>query len=66
LWGKKIGDLGAKTAGIHFLFVARPYQEQDIIRFIFPDESDITIAEGDYLLFAGDTRRIASFVESVH
>ncbi len=62
--GKKLGEIDFSEKGFNFLFVARRYTEQGFVKTAFPDEKDFTIAEGDYLLFAGDTRRIAAFVES--
>jgi len=62
--GKNIGELELASKGIYFLFIARRYTEQGFVKMVFPDELDFKITEGDYLLFAGDTRRIASFMES--
>ncbi|MCD6501114.1 TrkA family potassium uptake protein [bacterium] len=62
--GKTIGELGLEDKGFNLLFVSRSYTKQGFVKMAFPDESDFKIAEGDYILFAGDTRRIAAFVES--
>lgn len=64
--GKKISELGLSGKGFNFLFVARRYTDQGFVKMAFPNESDFEIAEGDFFLFAGDTRRIASFLESVN
>lgn len=57
-------DIKQKEKGFHFLLVARPYPEQSFVKIAHPDDTEFKINEGDYLLFAGDTRRIASFMES--
>ena len=62
--GKDLGEIEMKGKGFHFLFAARRYTDQGFVKMAFPDESDFEIAEGDFLLFAGDTRRIAAFLET--
>jgi len=64
--GKKLSEIGLTGKGFNFLFVARRYTEQGFVKMAFPDEGDFEIAEGDFFLLAGDTRRIAVFLESVH
>ncbi len=61
---KTIGELDFSEKGFHFMFVSRSYTKQGFVKIAFPDETDFRIAEGDFILFAGDTRRIAAFVES--
>ncbi len=62
--GKKLSEIALSGKGFDFLFVARKYTEQGFVKMAFPDEGDFVIADGDYFLFAGDTRRIASFIDS--
>ncbi|RKZ31928.1 TrkA family potassium uptake protein [bacterium] len=62
--GKKLGEINFAEKGFNFLFVARKYTDQGFVKMAFPDETDFEVAENDYLLFSGDTRRIAAFLES--
>jgi len=62
--GKKISELGLSGKGFYLLLIARRYMEQGFVKMVFPDEGDFEIAGGDFFLFAGDTRRIAAFLES--
>ncbi|HHS51006.1 MAG TPA: TrkA family potassium uptake protein [candidate division Zixibacteria bacterium] len=62
--GKSIEELEVKEKGFHLLFVARSYTKQGFVKMAFPDEVDFKITSGDYVVLAGDTRRIAAFVES--
>ncbi len=64
--GKKLSEIQISGKGFHFLFIARRYIEQGFVKIAFPGEVDFEIIEGDFFVFAGDTRRIASFLESVN
>lgn len=64
--GKTLGELAFKGKGFDFLFAARTYTEQGFVKIAYADETDFRLASGDYLLFAGETHRIASFVESAN
>lgn len=64
--GKKLSEIGLEGKGFNFLFAARRYTEQGFVKMAFPGESDFEIAAGDFFLFAGDTRRIAAYLESVN
>ncbi len=61
---KSIGELDVSGKGFNLLFVARRYVKQGFVKMALPEETDFKIAKDDYLVFAGDTRRIAAFVES--
>ncbi|MCK5832577.1 TrkA family potassium uptake protein [bacterium] len=61
---KSIQELEITDKGFYLVFIARRYTKQGFVKMAFPDETDFKIARNDYLVFAGDTRRITAFVES--
>jgi len=65
LVGKPIKEIDFSQKGFRFLFAGRRYTDQGFVKLAYPEDEEFEISEGDFLVFVGDTRRVAKTMEEL-